>query len=59
MAVFTGDFIEECSSFPNGVHDDQVDCMSQALNRFIYYPAAEEEPDPYIGQVQDFLNYGG
>lgn len=26
------DFINECSSFPRGKHDDQVDCMSQALN---------------------------
>ena len=33
---FTTDFVEECSSFPNGAHDDQVDCMSQALNRLIY-----------------------
>lgn len=33
---FTGDFVEECSAFPNAAHDDQVDCMSQALNRLIY-----------------------
>ena len=33
---FTADFIDECSSFPNAAHDDQVDCMSQALNRLIY-----------------------
>jgi predicted phage terminase large subunit-like protein len=33
---FTGDFVEECSSFPNAAHDDQVDAMSQALNRLIY-----------------------
>ena len=33
---FTSDFVEECASFPNGAHDDQVDCMSQALNRLIY-----------------------
>ena len=26
-------FIEECAVFPNGKHDDQVDQMSQALNR--------------------------
>ncbi len=25
------DFIEECASFRNGVHDDQVDAMTQAL----------------------------
>lgn len=27
------DFVEECSAFPNGVHDDQVDAMSQALTK--------------------------
>jgi len=26
-------FVEECSIFPNGKYDDQVDQMSQALNR--------------------------
>lgn len=35
-ARFTSDFVEECASFPNGAHDDQVDAMSQALNRLIY-----------------------
>jgi predicted phage terminase large subunit-like protein len=30
------DFVEECANFPNGKHDDMVDCMSQALYRFIY-----------------------
>ena len=28
------DFIEEHASFPRGNHDDQVDCASQALQRF-------------------------
>lgn len=27
------DFIEECAAFPNGAHDDQVDAMTQALQR--------------------------
>jgi predicted phage terminase large subunit-like protein len=31
-AGFTSDFVEECAAFPNGVHDDQVDAMTQALN---------------------------
>lgn len=30
------DFVNECAQFPNGKHDDQVDAMSQALNRIIY-----------------------
>ncbi|KEO81047.1 phage terminase large subunit [Tumebacillus flagellatus] len=32
-APWVHDFIEECAAFPNGAHDDQVDAMSQALNR--------------------------
>jgi len=27
------DFIEECTAFPTGAHDDQVDAMTQALRR--------------------------
>lgn len=32
---FVWEFIDQCSSFPNGKHDDMVDSMSQALNRLI------------------------
>jgi predicted phage terminase large subunit-like protein len=35
-AEWVHDFVEEAASFPNGKNDDQVDAMSQALNRFIY-----------------------
>jgi predicted phage terminase large subunit-like protein len=33
MAPWVQDFIEEAAAFPNGAADDQVDAMSQALNR--------------------------
>lgn len=42
-AAFTGDFVEECASFPTGAHDDQVDAMTQALNRLIYWGAKVPE----------------
>jgi predicted phage terminase large subunit-like protein len=29
----TDEFVEECATFPNGAHDDQVDAMTQALTR--------------------------
>lgn len=64
-AAFTGDFVEECSMFPNGAHDDQVDCMTQALNRFIHWaafpPEAKDEdaPPEYEEQVDTFLSFGG
>lgn len=32
-APWVNDFIEECAAFPNGLHDDQVDAMTQALIR--------------------------
>ena len=31
--AWVGDYIEECSAFPNGANDDMVDAMTQALNR--------------------------
>ena len=64
-APFTGDFVEECSSFPLGKHDDQVDAMTQALNRFIYWaatfpvPVDEDAPPEYEDQVNSFLSFGG
>jgi predicted phage terminase large subunit-like protein len=48
QAEWVHDFVEEAASFPNGKHDDQVDAMSQALNRFIYHNAdipLEHDPD--------------
>ena len=39
FASFVDDFIAECSAFPNGAHDDQVDAMTQALNRMIFVDA--------------------
>jgi predicted phage terminase large subunit-like protein len=48
QAEWVHDFVEEAASFPKGKHDDQVDAMSQALNRFIYHNAdipIEHDPD--------------
>lgn len=45
FASFTQDFVEECAAFPSGAHDDQVDSMSQALNRFIYFNATKKEEE--------------
>lgn len=41
IAPWIDDFITECTMFPNGLNDDQVDCMTQALNR-LYQPNAFE-----------------
>jgi len=45
-AEWVHDFVEEAASFPNGKHDDQVDAMSQALHRFIYFSGDLPEPTP-------------
>lgn len=37
FAAFLPQFLEECSSFPNGTNDDQVDAMSQGLYRLIFH----------------------
>jgi predicted phage terminase large subunit-like protein len=36
LFTWVNGFINECSQFPNGQHDDRVDSMSQALIRMIY-----------------------
>jgi predicted phage terminase large subunit-like protein len=38
LAPWVGGFVEECAGFPNAAHDDQVDAMSQALNRLVLQP---------------------
>lgn len=38
------DFVNQCSSFPNGEHDDMVDSMSQALNKLIFSYASIPKP---------------
>lgn len=48
-APWIGDFIEECTAFPTGAHDDQVDAMSQALVRL---SAPRRRTDDWDGQVQ-------
>lgn len=41
--TFTWGFIDQCASFPNGKHDDMVDCMSQALARIIHQRTIREK----------------
>ena len=43
-ADWTDEFIDEFAAFPNGAHDDEVDCCSQALNRLVYTYTHIEPP---------------
>jgi predicted phage terminase large subunit-like protein len=51
IAPWIGDLVEEAAAFPTGAHDDQVDTLSQALNRLILAPllAGQDfhEPDEF------------
>lgn len=38
LAAWVGGFIDEAAGFPTAAHDDQVDAMSQALNRLVLQP---------------------
>lgn len=38
LAPWSDDLIEEAAAFPNGKHDDQVDALSQGLNRLVLQP---------------------
>lgn len=38
FAPWAAEFVEECAAFPNSPHDDQVDTMSQALDRLLGHP---------------------
>jgi predicted phage terminase large subunit-like protein len=38
-APWVAEFVEECSAFPNAAHDDQVDAMTQALQKLLLTPS--------------------
>jgi len=62
------DFVEECSAFPNGAHDDDVDCMSQSLLKLKDIPAdlpqtkvrdtfLDREPEETLEISDSYINY--
>jgi predicted phage terminase large subunit-like protein len=44
LYVWVNDIIDQCAKFPKVSHDDDVDCLSQALYRFIYSSNPIEKP---------------
>ncbi len=54
---FTGDFVESCAAFPNGKHDDDVDAMSQGLNRLVYNSASLKKAKKADPIAEMFPNY--
>ena len=57
-ADFTGEFVEEFASFPNGVHDDLVDACTQFINKFKFYQADYKE-DTRTQFEKDLERYKG
>ena len=57
-ADFTGEFVEEFASFPNGVHDDLVDACTQFINKFKFYQAdyVEDTRTDFDRQLEAFRN---
>lgn len=61
LAPWVGDFVEECAGFPTATHDDQVDAMSQALNRLVLQPLLagevleEEDLDVELAEFGSYL----
>ena len=55
--AYSRDFVDSCAAFPNGEHDDDVDAMSQALNRMIFVDAdlGEVETKRYTHWTEDML----
>ena len=56
--AWTHEFVDECAAFPNGVHDDEVDCCSQALTRFMYYRGKVPEMIKKKKTLSDVFNMG-
>ncbi len=54
IAPWIHDFIEECTAFPNGANDDQVDAMTQTLLRFGAAPAPLDEKTRRLFQEAKF-----
>jgi phage terminase large subunit-like protein len=43
LAPWVSGLVEECAAFPQGAHDDQVDALTQALNRLVLQPLLSGE----------------
>lgn len=55
-ADFTGEFVEEFASFPNGAHDDLVDACTQFINKFKFFSAdyVEDTRSDFDKQLEAF-----
>jgi predicted phage terminase large subunit-like protein len=59
LCPWIGDFIEEAAGFPTAAHDDQVDAMTQALNRLVLQPLLTGELTVTAEDLDDELAMHG
>ncbi|WP_439947174.1 phage terminase large subunit [Streptomyces sp. BBFR109] len=52
LAPWVEDYVVEHTSFPNGSHDDQVDCTSQALDRLLGSTTGVEQAMDWLRQFR-------
>lgn len=50
-APWIGGYLEECASFPNATHDDQVDAMTQAVARLLLSGGVTGFLDQLVGHM--------
>ena len=55
-SAFSEALVDECAAFPNGAHDDLVDCMSQGLNKLANYHAKEKKSADPMGTFYKVFN---
>jgi len=55
-AVWLADFLKECSAFPKGRHDDQVDSMSQFLDWAREKRKMYEDGEHFIEAVRELAD---
>ncbi|MCZ4497912.1 MAG: terminase, partial [Marmoricola sp.] len=56
--AWVDDFVTECAGFPNAKHDDQVDAMTQALNRLILRPFVDGQTHDLDELDDELADYG-
>lgn len=58
--AWAADLVDEAAAFPNGAHDDQVDALTQALNRLLLNPILSTDQDDAVDwdEIDDEMAIG-
>lgn len=58
LAPWVTDLVEEAAAFPKGAHDDQVDALSQGLNRLLVSPLIPADASHQTSEWSDYEALG-